>query len=295
MDPLLETIWRRCRYHVVLPSGSSLELTVDARAPALDAALDATLVPVDPALPSPRSVDTWAYLTAHNPGAMRASKEENAAATRALDEELLRRGLAAWPGDGGLDPEGDGSWLPEKSRLVPGISLGEAHALARRFGQLAFLFGVRGAPVALVPVTSMAEDLSPRPPLDTVAWVRIDDDARVLMARPRGMPLFFMPGGKKEPGETDLHALARELKEELDVELGRASVQALFVVEAPAWGRTDTVVRMACFAADVSGAPVPAAEIEELAWLGPDEGARMPPAGRLVVQRVSARAGRPGD
>jgi 8-oxo-dGTP pyrophosphatase MutT (NUDIX family) len=123
--------------------------------------------------------------------------------------------------------------------------------------------------------------------LETVAWVERDAEGRVLMVRPRGKPLFFMPGGKKEPGEDDVTALARELKEELDVDLVVASVQELFVVEAEAWGRTATTVRMVCFTGRVEGTPRPSAEIEELAWLGPRDLDRMPPAGRKVVENVS--------
>lgn len=288
MDERLERIWRRCLYQVTLPGGASLELRVGARAPALDEAL-------------PPGTDTWAYVTAHNPGGVAAAPVDNARAERALDLELARLaaargpspGLPVWSGAGGRDPEADAPWPPEPSRLVLAISLGEAHTLARRFGQRAFLFGARGAPAALVGVSTPAEELSAGPPLDTVAWVSVDassGEGRVLMGRPRGKPLYFMPGGKKEPGESDVAALVRELKEELDVAVDARTIEALFVVEAPAWGRTDTVVRMGCYAAQVVGEPVAAAEIEELAWLGAGDGARMPPAGRLVVERLLEEA-----
>ena len=59
------------------------------------------------------------------------------------------------------------------------------------------------------------------PPLHVVAAVMLAEDGRVLLAqRPPGKHLeglWEFPGGKLEPGETPLQALARELLEELAV------------------------------------------------------------------------------
>lgn len=59
-----------------------------------------------------------------------------------------------------------------------------------------------------------------------VAAVIYDDLRRVLVAqRPVGKPLaglWEFPGGKVEPGESDIGALQRELREELGVQLGTA-------------------------------------------------------------------------
>lgn len=58
-------------------------------------------------------------------------------------------------------------------------------------------------------------------PLHVVAAVMLADDGRVLLAqRPPGKHLeglWEFPGGKLEPGETPMQALARELAEELDI------------------------------------------------------------------------------
>jgi len=64
------------------------------------------------------------------------------------------------------------------------------------------------------------------PIVPVVAAVIVGDDGRILMAqRPRGKVYagyWEFPGGKIEPGETPAGALARELHEELGIEVERA-------------------------------------------------------------------------
>ena len=48
-----------------------------------------------------------------------------------------------------------------------------------------------------------------------VAALIRDDAGRVLLVRKRGTIAFMQPGGKRDPGEDDMTALAREIAEEL--------------------------------------------------------------------------------
>jgi 8-oxo-dGTP diphosphatase len=63
-----------------------------------------------------------------------------------------------------------------------------------------------------------------RAPVDVAVGILIRPDGRLLLAsRPAGKPYsgyWEFPGGKLEPGETVAHALARELHEELGVDIG---------------------------------------------------------------------------
>ncbi len=52
--------------------------------------------------------------------------------------------------------------------------------------------------------------------IDKVAWLRIED-GRILSTRSHGKDVFYFPGGKREPGESDLDTLTREIAEELTV------------------------------------------------------------------------------
>ena len=54
--------------------------------------------------------------------------------------------------------------------------------------------------------------------VDALAWVYVRD-GRVLKVRPRGKEVFYFPGGKREPGESDAEALVREVAEEVSVRL----------------------------------------------------------------------------
>lgn len=135
----------------------------------------------------------------------------------------------------------------------------------------------------------LAPDDATLPPLRTVGWVNVRD-GRLLAVRTTGKDRFFMPGGKVEPGESDADALVREIHEELGVRLDPASVRPGFVAEAPGHGLGGRVVRMHCMYAEPepgSPEPAPSAEIAELAWLTPGDAHRVPPAGRIVLDRLA--------
>lgn len=119
--------------------------------------------------------------------------------------------------------------------------------------------------------------------IDKLAWVRIEQ-GRLLCVRSRGKDAFFLPGGKREPGESDEQALVREVSEELGVALNVATVKHLHVFEAQAHGQPEGVlVRMTCFTGDYDGELRPAAEIEELAWLSAGDSERMSLVTRIIA------------
>lgn len=118
--------------------------------------------------------------------------------------------------------------------------------------------------------------------IDKLAWIRIDE-GRILAARSRGRDVYFLPGGKREPGESDEEALVREVSEELSVALKRDTLRLLHVFEAQAHGKPEGVlVRMTCFTGDYDGELQPASEIEEIAWLTHADRERM----SLVMQNI---------
>jgi len=119
--------------------------------------------------------------------------------------------------------------------------------------------------------------------LDVVAWVQVTD-GRMLAVRSRGRDLLYLPGGKREPGESDWSALSREVREELDLELDEASFHELGVIRAPAHDQPDFAhVRMACFTASYNGAIAVAGEIDEYRYVGRGERYLLAPASQAAL------------
>lgn len=105
------------------------------------------------------------------------------------------------------------------------------------------------------------------PLIDKIAWLHLHH-GKLLSTRSRGKDRYYIPGGKREAGETDEQTLLREIREELTVELLPESLTYRGTFEAPAHGHApDVVVRMTCYDALYTGCLQPAAEIEEVVWL----------------------------
>lgn len=101
--------------------------------------------------------------------------------------------------------------------------------------------------------------------VEVVGAVIRDATGRLLTVRKRRTQRFMLPGGKREPGESDLEALARELMEELGVELLSATLLGRF--EAAAANEPGATVRSAAYLVEVAGDIAIKAEIEELLWI----------------------------
>jgi 8-oxo-dGTP pyrophosphatase MutT (NUDIX family) len=125
--------------------------------------------------------------------------------------------------------------------------------------------------------------------IDKVAWVRIED-GRILMTRSHGKDAYYLPGGKREPGETDEACLRREVREELAVDLRPETLRKLGAWEAQAHGKPEGVmIVMPCYEADYDGELRASAEIEEFVWLTHADRERTGPVGQLVFDWLHAR------
>ena len=125
--------------------------------------------------------------------------------------------------------------------------------------------------------------------IDNVALLYIED-RKVLAARSHGKDRWYLPGGKREPGETDEDTLRREIREELSVEVEPGTLRHMGTYEGAAHGRSPgTVVRMACYTAAWSGELRPSGEIERLGFVDFDAIAEMAPLVQIIFQDLRAR------
>ena len=103
--------------------------------------------------------------------------------------------------------------------------------------------------------------------LDVLAWIHIADN-RILCTRSAGKDVYYIPGGKREPGESDTQSLSREIKEELQVVLDISSLKLMGIFEASADGlQPGVMVRMRCYTGGFTGELCPDSEISEMVWL----------------------------
>jgi 8-oxo-dGTP diphosphatase len=109
--------------------------------------------------------------------------------------------------------------------------------------------------------------MQPSSVIDKLAWIYIKD-RKILATRSYGKDAWYIPGGKREQGESDEQALIREVKEELTVDLLPQTIKYLDTFSAQAHGKPEGVfVQMTCYTGKYDGGLKPAVEIEEMAWL----------------------------
>ncbi|YCH23366.1 NUDIX domain-containing protein [Pseudomonas sp. D1-3] len=107
--------------------------------------------------------------------------------------------------------------------------------------------------------------------LNIAAACLLDDAGRLLLVRKRGTRMFMLPGGKREAGESPLQTLARELDEELHLQLPEAAFTPLGHFNEAAANEADTRVAADIFRAALAHPVAPAAELEALRWLAPQD------------------------
>jgi 8-oxo-dGTP pyrophosphatase MutT (NUDIX family) len=102
--------------------------------------------------------------------------------------------------------------------------------------------------------------------IDKLAWIEIKDN-RILLTRSYGKDKYYIPGGKRELGETDEQALIREISEELSVIIDKSSLKFIGTFKAQAHGQPEGVfVKMTCYSGDYIGELKANSEIEAIRW-----------------------------
>jgi len=122
-----------------------------------------------------------------------------------------------------------------------------------------------------------------------IAAAVLDRRGLLLVSKRAAPDVFYLPGGKPEPGEAPLDCLQRELAEELGVSV--ATAEPFAEVRAPA-ALEGVPMWMTVFLARLAGTPAPAAEIAALRWWPRERTPRLAPAIRDVVIPRLQLAGR---
>jgi 8-oxo-dGTP diphosphatase len=124
--------------------------------------------------------------------------------------------------------------------------------------------------------------------IDKLAWIELKDRT-ILSTRTFGNDKFYIPGGKRENGETDEQALCREIKEELTIDLLMDTIRFFGVFEAQAHGHPlGTMVRMTCYTAGYQGIITASSEIEEIQWLKYTDKRRISYVDKLIFDFLKA-------
>ena len=125
--------------------------------------------------------------------------------------------------------------------------------------------------------------------LDVVAFIYIKD-RKVLVVRSQDKDRFYFTGGKRQPGESDIQAIYREVKEEIDAEVDLFSLNHLDSFEALAHGHaTGQKVRMVCYTGLIKGKITISSEIKEHKWIKSEEMAICAPATQIAIEKLKAK------
>lgn len=125
--------------------------------------------------------------------------------------------------------------------------------------------------------------------IDKVAYLYLND-GKILSTRSKGKDKYYIPGGKREGNETDIETLAREVKEELCVEIVKSTAKLYGVFEAQAHGKAEgVIVKMTCYTANYIGELQADSEIAEIVWLTTADIDSVSPVDKLIFSDLKAK------
>jgi 8-oxo-dGTP pyrophosphatase MutT (NUDIX family) len=103
--------------------------------------------------------------------------------------------------------------------------------------------------------------------IDKIAFIEIQE-GKILSTKSKGRTKYYIPGGKRESGESDEQTLKREISEELSVNIlpNTAEYVGTFSAQSDG-GKEGITVIMTCYKAVYSGNLKANNEIEEIKWL----------------------------
>jgi 8-oxo-dGTP diphosphatase len=112
-------------------------------------------------------------------------------------------------------------------------------------------------------------------------------ERQLLAARSSGKDAWYLPGGKREAGESDADALIREIREELAVDIIPETIEHAGTFTAQADGKPPgTMVKMTCYRAGYRGTIAASAEIAEVIWIGYKDREKCSRATKIIMDSL---------
>jgi 8-oxo-dGTP pyrophosphatase MutT (NUDIX family) len=125
--------------------------------------------------------------------------------------------------------------------------------------------------------------------IDRLALVHIQGK-KLLSVKNRGKDKFYPPGGKREIGESDVQALTREIKEELNVDILEDTLKFMDVFEGQAHGKPEGVmVKLTCYMGDFKGDIKINEELEDITYLGYEDREQFPKEQMMIFNWLKER------
>ena len=120
--------------------------------------------------------------------------------------------------------------------------------------------------------------------IDKIALLYLKD-GKILSTLSKGKDTYYLPGGKREPGETDEETLVRECREELSIDINKDTIKYYGTFSAQAHGKAEGVlVKMICYMADFDGELKANSEIQEIRWLKYSDLDKISPVDKLIFE-----------